>query len=62
MINTAAANPHQRHRGAIAFPCDAGGRVDLDAMTEKARVAYLHARIVVGREFFMPIVRFAVLH
>ena len=49
-------------RGALAFPCDAGGQVDLDSMTDKTRIAYLYARTVVGREFFMPVVRVAVLH
>lgn len=42
---------------ALAFPCDAAGRVDLDALSERARVNYLYARAVVGREFAMPAVR-----
>jgi hypothetical protein len=37
-----------------AFPCDASGRVDLDALTDTARCNYLYARAVVGREFHMP--------
>jgi hypothetical protein len=37
-----------------AFPCDAAGHVDMDALGERARNRYLYARTVVGREFFMP--------
>jgi hypothetical protein len=37
-----------------AFPCDASGRVDLDALTDTARCNYLYARAVVGREFHFP--------
>jgi len=39
---------------AYAFPCDAAGRVDLDALGERARNNYLYARTVVGREFSIP--------
>jgi hypothetical protein len=42
---------------ALAFPCDAKGRVDMDALTERARHNYLYARTVVGREFATPAVR-----
>lgn len=38
----------------LAFPCDATGRVDLDALSERARNNYLGARALVGREFSMP--------
>lgn len=41
---------------ALAFPCDAGGRVELDALSERARRNYLYARAVVGREFATPAV------
>jgi len=37
-----------------AFPCDAAGRVDLDALSEQVRDAYLYARAVTGREFSAP--------
>jgi len=37
-----------------AFACDEKGRVDLDAMSERARNSYLYARAVIGREFSMP--------
>ena len=47
---------------ALAFPCDAAGRVNLDALSERARVNYLYARAVVGREFAMPAVRLAARH
>lgn len=36
---------------ALAFPCDAAGRVDLDALSERARSNYFYARAVGGREF-----------
>ena len=39
---------------AYAFPCDQQGRVDMDALGERARDAYLYARTVIGREFLMP--------
>ncbi len=41
---------------AYAFPCDAEGNVDLDALSDKARINYLHARTVVGRDFSFPAV------
>ena len=39
---------------ALAFKCDAGGRVDLDSLSERARLNYLYARTVIGRDFAMP--------
>lgn len=45
------------HQGrAMAFPCDADGHVDLDALSERARENYLYARAVVGREYAVPAV------
>jgi hypothetical protein len=41
----------------LAFPCDAGGRVDMDALSERGRNNYLFARAMVGREFATPDVR-----
>ena len=41
---------------SCAFPCDAAGRVDLDALSDKARANYLYARTVVGREYSIPAV------
>lgn len=41
---------------ALAFPCDAQGRVDMDALSDRARGNYLYARAVVGREFATPAV------
>ena len=46
----------------LSFPCDAPGRVDLDALSERARLNYLYARTVVGREFLMPAVQRRDLH
>lgn len=47
---------------ALAFPCDAQGRVPLDALSDRARENYLYARAVVGREFAMPSVRRSALN
>lgn len=45
------------HEGrALAFECDAGGHVNLDAMSERAKLNYLHARTVIGRDFATPFV------
>ena len=38
-----------------AFPCDAGGRVDIDSLGDRARANYFYARAVIGREFFAPV-------
>ena len=40
-----------------AFPCDATGRVDMDALTDNARNNYLFARTVVGRDLSVPAIR-----
>jgi hypothetical protein len=39
-----------------AFPCDAAGNVDMDALSDRARTNYLYARTVIGREFSHPAV------
>jgi len=38
----------------VAFPCDALGHVDMDALSERARNNYLYARAMVGRENALP--------
>jgi hypothetical protein len=45
-----------------AFPCDAAGHVDMDALSDMARENYLYARIVVGREFSHPAVMISAGH
>lgn len=46
------------HEGrGYAFPCDATGRVDLDALPRDALNNYLYARSVIGRELSTPVVR-----
>lgn len=40
----------------FVFPCDARGRVDLDALDERARNDYLFARGMVGRSLAAPAV------
>ena len=42
---------------AFAFPCDASGRVDLDALDQRARNDDLFARALVGLTFPAPAVR-----
>ena len=37
-----------------AFPCDVRGCVDMDAMSERARLNYLFARAMVGAELVRP--------
>lgn len=45
------------HEGrGLAFPCDATGHVNLDALSERARCNYFFARSVVGRDFAAPAV------
>ncbi len=51
------------HEGrALAFPCDAQGRVQLDALSDRARDNYLYARTVVGREYAAPAVQLSDMH
>lgn len=47
---------------AFSFPCDALGRVRLDAMSERARLAYQKAHALVGREYAMPAVLRSDMH
>jgi len=46
-----------REGRGYAFPCDAGGHVDLDALSDRARDNYFYARTVIGREFSTPAIR-----
>jgi hypothetical protein len=39
---------------AFVFPCDESGRVDFDALNDRARNDYLYARAMVGRELAAP--------
>jgi len=40
----------------LSFPCDARGQVDIDALSERARMNYLFARALVGRDYSTPTV------
>lgn len=40
----------------LAFPCDACGQVDLDALSPRARSNYWYARALIGREVTWPAV------
>jgi hypothetical protein len=39
---------------ALAFACDADGRIELDRLSDRARQSYLYARALVGRDFAQP--------
>jgi len=41
----------------LIFPCDREGHVDLDALSDHAKVNYLFARAMVGRQYAGPAVR-----
>lgn len=48
---------HRRNRDqSLAFPCDAAGQVDLDALDERSRNRYLFARALMGRDYASPVV------
>ena len=42
---------------AYAFECDATGCVNLDSLSDRAKLNYLYARSVIGREFSVPEVK-----
>jgi hypothetical protein len=42
---------------ALAFPCDAEGHVDLDALSGRARCNYFFAHSLIGRDFTLPAVQ-----
>ena len=43
-----------REGRAYAFPCDSGGHVTMDELTDVARCNYLFARAMVGRDYAPP--------
>ena len=47
---------------ALAFPCDGRGQVEMDALGDRARMNYLYARSLVGREVSVPTVTSIDLH
>jgi hypothetical protein len=46
----------------FAFPCDERGRVNLDGLGERARVNYLFARAMVGRDLASPAIERLAAH
>ena len=38
----------------LAFPCDAQGGVDLDSLSQRARINYSIARSTIGRDYSVP--------
>ena len=51
-----------REGRALTFPCNRQGRVDLDAMSERARNNYFFACATIGREYAVPVVKVSELH
>ena len=47
------ASLHREGR-ALALPCDAGGHVALDQLSDRGRTNYFVARAMVGRDFALP--------
>ena len=41
---------------ALSFPCDAEGHVQMELLGDHALANYLYARVVVGREYALPMV------
>ena len=50
------ASAYHPGRG-VSVPCDERGQVDLDALPDRLRTAYLGARAMVGREYLCPTVQ-----
>ena len=51
-----------REGHGYSFPCDASGKVDMDRLSERARINYLFARALVGRDLQVPEVLSAPQH
>ena len=68
-MNTSTCHAFQLHyrnlfdpgRGFV-FPCDERGLVDMDSLPERARLNYLYARAMVGKELEWPSVEPSALH
>ena len=51
------------HEGrALAFPCDAGGQVDVERLSPRAREYFVRAIAAVGRDYALPAVELRALH
>jgi hypothetical protein len=51
------------HSGrGLTFPCDRTGEVAWEAMTERARINFMHAQRNVGLEFAAPAVQLSDMH
>ncbi len=49
--------PKVKGEAVIDIPCDADGKVDLDALSEAERTAYFYARVVCHPRFSAQVVR-----
>jgi hypothetical protein len=43
----------------VVVPCDERGTVEIDALDERLRLAYLGARAMVGRDYAYPVIELA---
>ena len=41
----------------VVVPCDETGKVELDSLSERLRIAYFGARALIGREYSYPTVQ-----
>ena len=57
-----ATKPLRAAAQPLVFHCEAHGRVELDALGGRARVDYLYARALVGRDFAQPAIVRRALH
>jgi hypothetical protein len=63
-VNDAPSSRFELHFDALrsrtargfAFPCDARGNVDLDALSDTLRQCYLYAHTLIGRDYAMRVV------
>ncbi|MDB5858910.1 MAG: hypothetical protein JWQ76_2599 [Ramlibacter sp.] len=51
-----------REGRGYSFPCDAMGNVDMDRLSERARINYFFARAMVGRELHVAEIVAGALH
>jgi hypothetical protein len=48
--------PRAAGRRLLAFPCNLSGQVEIDRLSAQARIDYLFARALRGRDYAFPIV------
>ena len=48
--------PVREDEASLSFPCDDGGHVDMNALSERLKANYLLARTLVGRDYHRPVI------